>query len=232
LGLDQHYGYPYCWREYQLGNMGLGQGTAWAWPTTMDNVTDQDCRERYDEPVATLPAHSAPLGMTFYRYQNETTCPGIIPFPAELDGFAFIAYHGSWNRDIPTGYKVVFVDLRQQANGNATPPTDLLSSAGCYAKWDDGTRPVDLTFDRCGRLWVTSDGSSRGRGSNLIIIESTSTVLLPQPPTEIPCAWRLPAWAIGLTVGFVGGGLILMLGAICFRKRRNNFTRLIPPNVN
>jgi glucose/arabinose dehydrogenase len=201
----------------------LGPGTAWAWPTTMDNVTDQNCRERYDSPVATLPAHSAPLGMAFYRYNNESSaCPGVIPFPPELDGFAFIAYHGSWNRDIPTGYKVVYMDLRT----NGSLPVDLLRSAGCYAKWHDGTRPVDVAFDECGRLWVTSDGS-RGRGSQLIVVESTSMMLLPQPPTEIPCAWQLPVWAISLIAVVAAGGLILLMAGLLFlvKKRRNMYRK-------
>jgi glucose/arabinose dehydrogenase len=40
-------------------------------------------------PVIEIPAHSAPLGLAF------------------LGQDLLVAYHGSWNRTIPTGYKVV-----------------------------------------------------------------------------------------------------------------------------
>ncbi len=45
-----------------------------------------------------LQAHSAPLGLAFYY--------GDI-FPQEYRGDLFVAYHGSWNRKEPTGYKIV-----------------------------------------------------------------------------------------------------------------------------
>ena len=39
---------------------------------------------------------------------------------------AVIAFHGSWNRDIPTGYKLVYVEM--DADGNvASEPIDLLA---------------------------------------------------------------------------------------------------------
>lgn len=43
-------------------------------------------------PQIEIPAHSAPLGLAF---QGKVL---------------FVAYHGSWNRSVPTGYKVVQVD--------------------------------------------------------------------------------------------------------------------------
>jgi glucose/arabinose dehydrogenase len=172
----QHYGYPYCWREYGPLALGLGRGTTWAWPTTMDVVTDEQCRTDYDAPIFTMPAHSAPLGIEFYKYP-EVICAGVPPFPREMDGYAFVAYHGSWNRDIPTGYKVVYVpvDIDGQVMGEAV---DLLSYNGTGAKWSSGVRPVDVSFDLCGRLLVTSDGSKQKDGTYIgdmvIRIEATS----------------------------------------------------------
>jgi glucose/arabinose dehydrogenase len=153
----QNYGYPYCWREYGPLALGLGRGTTWAWPTTMDVVSDEECRTEYDTPIFTMPAHSAPLGIEFYQYP-DVLCDGVWPFPREMDGYAFVTYHGSWNRDIPTGYKVVYmpVDATGQVVGEAV---DLLSHNGTGAKWSSGVRPVDVSFDECGRLLVTSDGT-------------------------------------------------------------------------
>ena len=45
-----------------------------------------------------LPAHSAPLGMAFYTGGQ---------FPEDYHGDLLVAYHGSWNRSIPTGYSIV-----------------------------------------------------------------------------------------------------------------------------
>jgi len=81
-------------------------------------------------------------------------------FPQVMDKYAFVAYHGSWNRDIPTGYKVVYIPF--DAEGNPTgDPVDLFRHDSSSAKWPSGIRPVDVQFDRCGRLFVTDDGSGK-----------------------------------------------------------------------
>ena len=45
----QHWGYPYCWTEFSLPEQdgGMGAGTAWAWPSFMNDGTHTDewCRE-------------------------------------------------------------------------------------------------------------------------------------------------------------------------------------------
>lgn len=167
----KHYGYPYCWTEYNLPT-GLGRGTVWAWPSFYESnaITDDDCRKDYVAPVISMQGHSAPLGITFFEWKSpEEQCNGIESFPQTMDGYAFIAYHGSWNRDIPTGYKVVYVPMDE--NGDPTDqPIDLLSHAPPNAQWEDGFRPVDVDFDSCGRLIVTSDGT-RGRGSKVVRVE-------------------------------------------------------------
>jgi len=163
-----HYGYPECWSEYKLSDsVGLGPGTQWAWPGF--STTDEECRERIP-PALAMQAHSAPLGIAFYTYTSDrpNDCTGA--FPESMDGHAFIAFHGSWNRDIPTGYKVVSVPMTETGEVNASEPLDLLARASNNAKWNSGYRPVDVDFDECGRLLVTSDGSSNGKGSNVVRI--------------------------------------------------------------
>ena len=160
----QSWGYPYCWSEYCIprenGGSGIkGANTLWAWPTFLDaGYSDEWCRENTNKSVMSMPAHSAPLGMTFYKWQDlsqDETCQG--GFPRGMNNYAFIAFHGSWNRDVPTGYKVVFVPM--DSDGNPTHlPIDLFRHAGDGAKWPDpGIRPVDVQFDRCGRLYITED---------------------------------------------------------------------------
>ena len=164
----KHYGYPECWTEYRLDDgIGLGPGTSWVWPSFLDRVTDEQCRTDRVQSELAMQAHSAPLGIVFYNHTDNRPegCAGT--FPAWMDGFAFIAFHGSWNRDIPTGYKVVYVPMTPNGRVNATEPIDLLYHAGNDAQWGSGFRPVDVDFDDCGRLLVTSDGT-RERGSAIV----------------------------------------------------------------
>jgi glucose/arabinose dehydrogenase len=110
-----HYGYPYCWTEYLLPETASvpdsslsGRGTVWAWPSFLANgvVTDDMCRspEAYVPPTVAMQAHSAPLGITFYQWTEPETrpdhCANVTAFPQAMDGFAFIAFHGSWNRAV------------------------------------------------------------------------------------------------------------------------------------
>ena len=171
----RHWGYPYCWSEYCLsssvGGMGIkGAGTIWAWPDFLNNtvmagndsavITDEWCRTNTIPSVVAMPSHSAPLGITFYNWtdmsQTAEECTG--GFPRSMDKYAFIAFHGSWNRDPPTGYKVVFVPFDNQGNPTGQQPIDLFRHDGETAEWSSGSRPVDLQFDHCGRLYVTDDG--------------------------------------------------------------------------
>ena len=81
--------------------------------------------------------------------------------------FQFGSPDSSWNRDVPTGYKVVRVamdDATGLPRSDDEQPTDLLWHRGDGAKWPSGLRPVDVKFDACGRLLVTSDGTSVGGG--------------------------------------------------------------------
>jgi len=59
--------------------------------------------EKTQPSFVDLQAHSAPLGLAFYQGDK---------FPQEYKGKLFVAYHGSWNRDTPTGYKVVMIDTQ------------------------------------------------------------------------------------------------------------------------
>jgi glucose/arabinose dehydrogenase len=162
----KHWGYPWCWTEFKVPEpYGMGQGTIWAWPSFLDDgdITDEQCRAEYVPPVMALQGHSAPLGITFYEWkpaeERPESCPPHVAFPESMDGYAFIAYHGSWNRDIPTGYKVVYVAMDENGDPVGTDPVDLLAHEPPNAEWSYGFRPVDVSFDDCGRLLISSDGS-------------------------------------------------------------------------
>ncbi len=96
-------------------------------------------------PDYALGPHTASLGLTSSR---GTTLP-----PQFRDGM-FVGQHGSWNRDPPSGYKVVFVPF---ASGKPTgQPIDVLT--GFLS--EDGTargRPVGVALDGRGALLVADD---------------------------------------------------------------------------
>jgi glucose/arabinose dehydrogenase/cytochrome c2 len=58
-------------------------------------------------PDVLYQSHSAALNLTFY-----TASTGKSAFPAEYVGDAFAAFHGSWNRSLRTGYKLVRVRMK------------------------------------------------------------------------------------------------------------------------
>jgi glucose/arabinose dehydrogenase len=96
-------------------------------------------------PDYALGSHVASLGLVFNR-------PGS-PLPANMSEGAFVGEHGSWDRDPPSGYKVVFVPFQ---NGKpAGKPIDVVTGflAGGHAKG----RPVGLALDSSGALLVADD---------------------------------------------------------------------------
>jgi glucose/arabinose dehydrogenase len=96
-------------------------------------------------PALRMQAHSAPLGMTFL---DKATA-----FPAEWRGDALVAFHGSWNRDTPTGAKVVRVRVR---NGRPVSYEDFITGwqGDTGARWG---RPVDFAVLRDGSVLVSDD---------------------------------------------------------------------------
>lgn len=138
------WGYPMCWTEFDVPvPYGEGQGTVWAWPSFLQDgsATDEGCRVNTVPPVMALQGHSAPLGITFYNWRDPkelpSSCPARAAFPQDMDGYAFIAYHGSWNRDIPTGYKVVYVEMDENGDPVGKDPYDFLM----VSAWFRAMRP-------------------------------------------------------------------------------------------
>lgn len=97
-----------------------------------------------DVPVG---PHTASLGLAFYNDKK---------FPKKYVNGAFIGQHGSWNRAVFSGYKVVFVPF--DAKGNPGQPEDFLT--GFIADDSQSTvhgRPVGISVTKSGDLLVSDD---------------------------------------------------------------------------
>ena len=108
-------------------------------------------------PVAELDAHVAALGMRFYGGQM---------FPEEYRGDIFIAEHGSWNRTIPIGYRIVRIKLdgdrvakRETFAQGWLPPNPKPENPGhAWGKRPQAWgRPVDVLVMPDGALLVSDD---------------------------------------------------------------------------
>lgn len=105
-----------------------------------------DLVEKALKPDYALGAHTASLGLVFYEDDL---------FPAEYKNGAFIGQHGSWNREPPSGYKVVFIPFKD-GKPSKDVPEDILT--GFLDK--DGNalgRPVGVAVDGQGALLVADD---------------------------------------------------------------------------
>ena len=100
-------------------------------------------------PDVLLQAHSASLCMTFYTARQ---------FPAQYRGGAFAAEHGSWNRARRTGYKIIYVPLK---NGKAAGEYDDFMTGFVTDSRDVWGRPVGMTVDSQGSLLMVDDGANR-----------------------------------------------------------------------
>ncbi|KAF1833300.1 hypothetical protein BDW02DRAFT_648488 [Decorospora gaudefroyi] len=158
------YGYPYCfnvWKPSDLSPERFNVGD-WFTQNPTSSMNDETCNREATAPKLSLFPHSAPIDCEFDA--DSTTM--------------YITYHGSWNRQPVTGFKLVAVEFKIGADGNYTPVEPLTSttaakdifwnpnveqcqgggpffSAGCF-------RPAGLAWDSQQRLFMTSDTSSNG----------------------------------------------------------------------
>ncbi|KAJ9415694.1 soluble quino protein glucose/sorbosone dehydrogenase [Fusarium oxysporum] len=148
-----NYGYPGCFSTYDTYNIkdypgGAEVGKQFAGTPQGEKdlgFTDEECQEK-QAPRITFGSHLAPLDIKF------------------LDGSAaYIAFHGSWNRNPGDGYRLSKVDF---ADGEPVPESDD-PKAEVPLMWNtDNTkcpsgcfRPAGLAFDKSGRLFLTSDST-------------------------------------------------------------------------
>ena len=126
-----NYGWPYCYGD-QINNPEFKEKAEY-------------CKASTTAPVLGLQAHSAPLGIAFENSAAKASWPKVYQ-----NGF-FAALHGSWNRTVPTGYKVVWVDTKSSPMKTYNFITGWLDGSGAWG------RPVGLGFDSKGNMYVSDD---------------------------------------------------------------------------
>jgi glucose/arabinose dehydrogenase len=103
-------------------------------------------------PDYALSSHVAPLGLAF------NTGNGL---PETYRGRAFVGEHGSWNRQVLNGYKVIFVPF---SNGKPNGmPQDIVTG---FLNGDEQAtgRPVGLALDKGGALLIAEMSATRCGG--------------------------------------------------------------------
>ena len=129
----QHFGYPYCHGGY-ISDPEFGELA--------------DCAD-FVAPQVKFAAHTAPLGMKFYRGNM---------FPEDYQGDIIVAQHGSWNRSSKIGYRLVRVSVE---NGEAVDHSVFVDGWLNEAEQESWGRPVDVLEMPDGSLLVSDDQAGK-----------------------------------------------------------------------
>lgn len=166
VGMDWAPGTKTLWTTVnerdELGNnlvpdyfTSVQEGGFYGWPYAYwGNHTDPSVKEKRPDlvkktiiPEVDLGNHTASLGLAFYKEKA---------FPKQYQNGAFIAQHGSWNRDPISGYKVVFVPFKDgKPSGKAQ---DFLTGFVVDPKKNEVRgRPVGIVILPDGAMLLTDD---------------------------------------------------------------------------
>jgi glucose/arabinose dehydrogenase len=131
-----NFGWPYCYGRQVLDR---------------SQSKDYDCSKTIPSKVD-IQAHSAPLNLAFYTATM---------FPPEYRNNLFVTLHGSWNRSIPTGYKVVRIKLDEQGQpkGGAEDFITGWIQPGETRKGVWMGRPVGLAIGPEGAMYISDDSA-------------------------------------------------------------------------
>ena len=104
-------------------------------------------------PDVLFTSHVAALGIQFYTGKM---------FPKEYQNDAFVAFHGSWNRQKLSGYKVVRIKFDDKGRLEGNSYEDFVSG---WLPDENSTdvwgRPVGVLVHKDGSLLITDDGGDK-----------------------------------------------------------------------
>jgi glucose/arabinose dehydrogenase len=114
---------------------------------------DKRACSEFQPPARKLDPHGAAIGMRFYTGRM---------FPAEYQHQIFIAEHGSWNRSVPIGYRVMVARLEGQKVTSFTPFAEGWlqgpgTTRGNTTNGQTWGRPADVMVMPDGALLVSDD---------------------------------------------------------------------------
>ncbi|MDD5713008.1 MAG: PQQ-dependent sugar dehydrogenase [Smithellaceae bacterium] len=141
IRFERNYGWPFCYGKKILDE-------------EFDSSSEAARTCNKSEPsYLDIPARSAPLGLAFIPAEG---------WPAEYRYNLLVALHGSWNRSIPTGYKVVRFKLDERGRyldtDESGAPRMLDFITGWLTAGDRSLgRPVDLLALPGGKLYISDD---------------------------------------------------------------------------
>jgi glucose/arabinose dehydrogenase len=134
----------------------IEEGKNYGWPICYGkNIHDDNfdknvyirnpCMEPFETPsYIDIPAHSSPLGLAFFPEEG---------WPENYWYNLLVAYHGSWNRTVPTGYKIVRYILDSQ--GKYLGEEDFITG---WLQGDEAIgRPVDILIKPGGIIYISDD---------------------------------------------------------------------------
>ena len=162
----------------------IEEGRFYGWPYfNNDNIPDPDMgadplagiREP-TPPVHGFRPHNAPLGITFVDSSG---------WPADYERVALTALHGSWNRSIADGYKVVSLHWTEKG----IEERDFL--AGFNKNGDIAGRPVDIAQGPDGAIYISDDYAGA-----IYRVRYNAGATDPSPPMEAATISRLDSAAL------------------------------------
>ncbi|MDB5225877.1 MAG: L-sorbosone dehydrogenase [Bacteroidota bacterium] len=108
--------------------------------------TKENYAKKTEPSVLELQAHMAPIAFRFF--------PKTASVPASYAGDGLVCFHGSWNRSVAVGYKVVRIKFE---NGVATGYEDFLSGFLMTDKKTQFGRPAGITITPQGVVYISDD---------------------------------------------------------------------------
>ncbi|KAF8707850.1 pyrroloquinoline quinone binding, partial [Rhizoctonia solani] len=186
---QKFYGYPWCYTAWDSSALTASSftfqtGSQFSIRNPPETPDDAWCSvdQNNIKPVLSMQSHSAPLDIVFYNAPSEGSegydNARLYAVNTEWNGDAFVSFHGSWNRDPPTGksigivsrlnmlkfllgYKVVRIPWNNgapAASADSRNGYETVVGAPDLSQCPNGCiRPVGVAFDRLGRLFVSSD---------------------------------------------------------------------------